>query len=236
MGPGGSAGGAKAHVDTHPESTWTLQLCGEKRWRVAPVKPRNAPHVMKLYQDGQIYSRPEHLSWNIFEDVVLYPGDSLFFGPGFIHQTMVEGKTPAASVTWQFNAPLPTIFMRNFMPRIRFTPDLVELWRQIERLVQSARRKSGRQEDHATFLDLDEDGDVSQAEVRAVVDMWRLVQDQARSAVPEKLRRLELGVKHVVEDEQDLLRMPADLQAAIRRWEEKAAMLDESSSQPHSDL
>ena len=70
----GGSSGAKAHVDAHAESTWSLQLCGQKRWRVSPIAARKAPHVMKLYQDGQIYQRNEHLSWKLFEDVVLSPG------------------------------------------------------------------------------------------------------------------------------------------------------------------
>ena len=71
---GGVPAGAKAHVDAHAESTWSLQLCGQKRWGLSPIAARKAPHVMKLYQDGQIYQRPEHLSWKLFEDVVLSPG------------------------------------------------------------------------------------------------------------------------------------------------------------------
>lgn len=67
-------GGAKAHVDAHAESTWSLQLCGQKRWRISPIAARKAPHVMKLYQDGQIYGRAEHLTWNLFEDVFLSAG------------------------------------------------------------------------------------------------------------------------------------------------------------------
>lgn len=70
----GGTGGAKAHVDAHAESTWSLQLCGEKRWRISPIASRNAPHVMKMYQDGQIYERSEQRSWNLFEDVVLSSG------------------------------------------------------------------------------------------------------------------------------------------------------------------
>jgi len=167
---GASGGGAKAHVDQHTESTMSLQLSGHKRWRVAPLGRRAAPHIMKLYQDGQIYSREEQNRWNMLEDVVLHPGDAFFFGPGFIHQTDAEPGVCAASITWQFNIPAPSTFWRSFLPRIRWTPDLIHTWGLLRRIIM---RSTGSVID--PLFDVDGDGHVSPGEHTKVRDLgWSL--------------------------------------------------------------
>ncbi|CAE7021790.1 Gapdh [Symbiodinium natans] len=228
---GGESTGAKAHVDVHPESTWSLQLCGEKRWRVAAISPRAAPHVMKLYQDGQIYNRSEHRSWNLFEDAVLFPGDALFFGPAFIHQTLSEGVGPAASITWQFDDPMPANFMRAFMPRLRFTADCHALWPRMQHLVQWAQRtdmqKIQQSSDLCVFLDMDGDGSVTESERTAVVSLWKALISEVKAKVPRILRqRMQLGLEAVVEDQHELADLPKKLRDAVQQWEIMALQLD----------
>eukprot|EP00435_Cladocopium_sp_Y103_P073340 s151_g43.t1 len=234
----GGTSGAKAHVDAHAESTWSLQLCGQKRWRISPIAARKAPHVMKLYQDGQIYQRKEHLSWKLFEDVVLSPGDAIFFGPGFIHQTEGLGPSPGASVTWQFDQPMATSFLRSFMVRIRFTPDLLASWQQIQELVRRCETWSLAEirgsPDLVDFLDVNGDGEVLPEEREEVLEMWSSVLEKVRSDVPQKLQKRELGLGEIVHDEQDLEQMPKKIQSAIRQWELKAFGLDEAVS--HAEL
>ena len=233
-------GGAKAHVDAHPQSTWSMQLCGEKRWRLSPVGVRKAPHVMKLYQDGQIYGRDEHLSWNIFEEVLLRPGDALFFAPGFIHQTFGEGKSPAASITWQFDTPPPSTFLRTFLFRLRFTPDLLESWQQMGELIGRARRirdlSAIHSDDLVDFLDVNGDGHVTRQEKKKVLKMWDLALESIRSQLPKEIQQIQLGINEVVHDEQDLMRIPKKLRSAIRNWEEKALQLDDEAGREHTDL
>lgn len=235
----GGSSGAKAHVDAHAESTWSLQLCGQKRWRVSPIAARKAPHVMKLYQDGQIYQRNEHLSWKLFEDVVLSPGDAVFFGPGFIHQTEALGPSPGASITWQFNQPMATSFLRSFMARIRFTPDLLASWQQMQELVRRSETWSLAEirgsPDLADFLDVNGDGEVRPEERDQVLEMWSAVLGKVRSDVPQKLQQRKLGLREIVHDEQDLEQMPKKIQSAIRQWELKAFALDEASVS-HTEL
>ena len=231
----GGSTGAKAHVDVHPESTWSLQLCGKKRWRISPIAPRATPHVMKLYQDGQIYSRPEHRSWNLFEETVLLPGDALFFGPAFIHQTLSEDAGPAASVTWQFDDPMPVNFMRAFMPRLRFTADSQALWPRLQHLVKQAQRielrKIPKKSDLRVFLDTDGDGAVTEAERRNLVSLWHALISEVKSKVPEILRqKLDLGVEAVIEDQHELSDLPKRLQKAVRQWEKLALQLDALAS------
>lgn len=234
---GAGTHGAKAHVDSHSESTWSMQLCGTKRWRLSPIGQRNAPHVMKIYQDGQIYERAEQSSWNIFEEVLLHPGDALFFGPGFIHETLKHGTAPAASVTWQFDKPLPTTFLRKFLVRLRFTPDLFETWRQMERLMRRAKMSDWQTTqadlDLRDILDVNGDGKATLEEKTMVLNIWDLVIERVRSQVPKKLQRLKLGMGQIVHDEQDLLHMPSKIQSAVRSWEKKAFGLDEATATAH---
>ena len=236
--------GAKAHVDVHPESTWSLQLCGQKRWRVSVIAPRAAPHVMKLYQDGQIYKRPEHLSWNQFEDVVLDAGDALFFGPAFIHQTLSENVGPAASVTWQFDDPMPAVFMRNFMPRLRFTADSHALWPQMQHLVTQAEKaqlsRNLKSSDLQNFLDIDGDGDVKESERREVISLWKALVSEVKAKVPKILwQEMNLGLQTVIEDEHELRGLPKRVRKLVRKWEASALELDASAAPDllaHSEL
>lgn len=227
---GGCSGGAKAHVDQHTESTMSLQLSGRKRWRVAPIAPRAAQHVMKLYQDGQIYGRDEQRTWNILADVVLEPGDAIVFPPGFIHQTDAVGSTCAASVTWQFNQPAPTTFWRHFLPRLRRTPDMVHTWDLLRALVRGGKksRPSDRIDLAAqeAFFDASGDGTASEAEKEQVLAAWRQLEAEAKSQVPKVLLQQRLGVTKVLEDADEIRRLPPEVRAPASWWEEEALRLD----------
>jgi len=224
---GAAGGGAKAHVDQHTESTMSLQLSGRKRWRVAPMGRRTAPHIMKLYQDGQIYNRGEHNRWNILEDVVLHPGDAFFFGPGFIHQTDAEPGACAASITWQFNIPAPSTYWRNFLPRIRWTPDLIHTWGLLRRIIM---QPTGRGSEADPFFDIDGDGHVSPSEKTRVRDLWMELERPLRDELPKKLQKGAFGFGRIVEDAEDLASLPPKVQKAVKQWEEKALATDEKAA------
>jgi len=226
----GSSGGAKAHVDVHQESTMSLQLCGSKRWQVAPIAWRGAPHVMKLYQDGQIYDRPEHQRWNIMEDVVLDEGDALIFPPGFIHQTAAEGSGPAASITWQFDHPSPSILWRRYLPRIRFTPDLATTWQRLRKLIAAAQRlplAQLRRHPDSDFFDVDDDGHVSKAEKQEMLHLWFELERGIKASLPPELSASGLGIRTLVEAEDELPRFSKKVQKIIKEWEAYALAKDE---------
>lgn len=237
---GKAGGGARAHVDQHTESTMSLQLSGRKRWRVAPIPRRAAPHVTKLYQDGQVDGRDE--AWNFLADIVLEPGDAMFFPPGSIHATGALPGTCASSITWQFNEPAPSAFWRRFMPRIRFTPDLVHTWQILARMavpsgsdidgdgvlssheLQRVCRKWA--ETAAFFLDVDGDGLVAESERVQVSGMWEALEAKIQERLPKELRKAGLGYRQVVEDDDHLREFSKPLQKAVRRWEEQATAED----------
>ncbi|CAK0872924.1 unnamed protein product [Prorocentrum cordatum] len=220
---GAAGGGAKAHVDQHTESTMSLQLAGRKRWRVAPIAPRAAPHVVKLYQDGQIFERAERDTWNI-GDVVLSPGDAVFFGPGSIlgGTDAVPSACAASIMTWQFNVPLPTGWWRSFLPRIRFTPDLVHTWRILDKVLDEAAVGPAS---HPLF---GEGGDsaASRAERSRLQKVWGDLHAQAFSTLPEGLRKLKLGHQRIIEDSDDLMQMPKKIRDTVLAWESEALALD----------
>lgn len=124
---GGMKGaGAKAHMDSHVQATLSLQIAGTKRWRLMPLRNRSAPFLGMQYQDGQPYENAE--GWRPVFEIVLNPGDGLFFPPGMIHETTNIGDVCSASVTYQFDTPLAGGFYRRFFPRIRQTADIHESW------------------------------------------------------------------------------------------------------------
>lgn len=219
---GSKGGGAKAHVDTHTESTMSLQLSGRKRWRLAPIARRAVPHVMKLYTDGKIYERTEQMHWNILADVFLRPGDALFFGPGFIHQTDAEPGECAASVTWQFNVPLPTKLWQSFLPRFRWTPDLEHTWPILRELLFAHKRQGAT----AELLDLDGDGKANASERKQVLSLWTELERRAQG--PEGASKLLRSADITAVEDQDLSGLPPKLQRAVRRWERDALLKDEA--------
>eukprot|EP00435_Cladocopium_sp_Y103_P056574 s539_g19.t1 len=123
---GSGSAGAKAHMDSHVQATLSVQISGTKRWRLMPLRQRQAPFLAMIYADGQSYENPE--GWNPLFDITLQPGDGLFFPPGMVHETKNVGDACAASVTFQFNEPYAAGFYRTFFPRVRFTADIGESW------------------------------------------------------------------------------------------------------------
>lgn len=215
---------AQAHVDAHKESTMSLQLSGRKIWRLAPVAPRAAPHVLNLYSDGQIYSRPE--KWRIFKDVLLDQGDAIFFPPAFIHETESMEGTCAASITWQFNVPAASVFWRTFLPRLRRTPDCMEIWPHLRSLSLKSEEMNneGRiDRDMIRFLDMDGDGNVSKEERKSIARLWRKLERQVNEEIPSELLAQGFGIDRMI---QDTSRMPRHLATVAEKWEAKAWQLD----------
>jgi len=120
-----SGAGAKAHMDSHVQATMSIQLGGTKRWRMAPLGQRRAPHLGMIYQDGYVYDKFES-KWEPFFNITLRKGEALFFPPGVIHET--QANECSTSVTFQFSSPWSARWYRRFFPRVRRTPDIHESW------------------------------------------------------------------------------------------------------------
>lgn len=121
-----SGAGAKAHIDTHIQTTMSLQLASRKRWRIGFMPARQMQHLSMLYKDGAVYTHGKE--WIPTHDLILETGEALFIPPGFIHETTNLGHSCAASVTYQFSKPMATSLYRRFLPRVRRTPDIWESW------------------------------------------------------------------------------------------------------------
>lgn len=134
-------GGAKAHMDTHIQSTVTVQIAGTKRWRMAPMEARRAPYLAMIYKDGAVYKAGE---WMPLFSVTLHPGDAMFFPPGIVHETLTVSDDCASSVTFQFNSPWAARYYRRFFPRVRRTADIHEAWLQIEEWATLMRSKTDK--------------------------------------------------------------------------------------------
>ncbi|CAL1155121.1 unnamed protein product [Cladocopium goreaui] len=160
-------------MDSHVQATLSVQISGTKRWRLMPLRQRQAPFLAMIYADGQPYENPE--GWTPLFDITLQPGDGLFFPPGMVHETKNVGEACAASVTFQFNEP-------TFFPRVRFTADIGESWviiRDWARLGMAGDEKGtgesyekARQnkdlEKHFQKLDKDRSGSVTSEELQGL--------------------------------------------------------------------
>ncbi|CAE7674607.1 unnamed protein product [Symbiodinium pilosum] len=169
--------GAKAHMDSHVQATVSVQISGRKRWRLMPLRQRDAPFLAMIYSDGQPYENDE--GWQPLFEIVLEPGEGLFFPPGMIHETMNVGDVCASSVTFQFNYPYAARFYRRFFPRVRYTADIGESWVLIKEWARLGLHgdKKGKGEPydqarqradvgkHFAKLDKDGDGRLTEAEL-----------------------------------------------------------------------
>jgi len=121
--------GAKAHMDSHCESTMSLQLDGTKRWRIGLAAPTDRFLRLGTYGDGQVYKQPG--GWTPTYDFELHKGEVLFFPPAFIHESTNVGGGCAASLTHQYSSPMAAGFFRSWWPRTRRIGDMNECWGKI---------------------------------------------------------------------------------------------------------
>ncbi|KAF4751161.1 hypothetical protein FOZ63_033412 [Perkinsus olseni] len=118
--------GAKAHADSHPQATAAFQLSGERIWRLASMP--EFPHATlraHLYDSTPFQWAPE-------VEVTIGEGDGIFIPPGIIHETGRSVDAPrgcVASLTVQFDNPLPFGYYRRHMAAIRKTGDGRNMWR-----------------------------------------------------------------------------------------------------------
>ncbi|CAE7866169.1 unnamed protein product, partial [Symbiodinium sp. KB8] len=127
--------GAKAHMDSHCESTLTLQLAGRKQWRLSwpPVIANGSYAKDGLLADGRPYDAKG--GWKPTHSITLEAGEALLIPPAFVHESKNVGPEACApSLTFQFADPVAAGFFRHFHPRLRRLGDFNECWERVAAL------------------------------------------------------------------------------------------------------
>ena len=190
--------GAKAHMDSHCQSTMSVQLSGTKRWRISGIPSAlegplengapgggssgSAGSSGSIFADGAVYKRAfveRYLGgkpWVPTFEFNLTAGEGLFFPPGFVHETQNVGAGCAASVTYQWDAPVAARYYRTFLRRIHRTGDLGECYGLVDDMATLAQATGAAAELRsggsaaaaarvAAALDADADGELSAGEL-----------------------------------------------------------------------
>ena len=140
--------GAQAHADAHCGSTVSLQVAGEKRWRLGPMwevaerradragagggtaatgtSPDVAADDEPWFSDGAPYAVEG--GWNASFEAVLRPGEALVFPPSFVHETVTTSEGCAVSVTHQLDAPPAAGRWHAQLRALRRAPDMRRCW------------------------------------------------------------------------------------------------------------
>ena len=111
------AAGAMAHADSYCEPTWSVQLHGDKRWRMMTTLPA-IPTVFDrfVYFDEGIY---EVGKWKPDYEFVVKEGGGVMFPPGNFHETRALARDSCTTATTvQMQLPNPTRYIRHFLPRL----------------------------------------------------------------------------------------------------------------------
>ena len=138
------AAGAQAHMDSHVQTTISIQLDGRKVWRLGFMERRTTTVLGSAYGDGKRYAQPGE-EWRPLYNVSLDPGDVLFIPPGFVHETFNEGEGCALSLTHQFSTPMPWKLYKTFWPRVRRTGDIGEVLPMVLRLMSLGQQQQERE-------------------------------------------------------------------------------------------
>ncbi|CAK0797769.1 unnamed protein product [Prorocentrum cordatum] len=119
-------------MDSHCESTLTLQLDGTKRWRLSwpPNVPDGSFARDGTYGDGRPYSIKG--GWKPGFSFNLSKGEVLLIPPAFVHESLnVEPEGCSPSLTFQFADPPASSMFRRLWPRMRRTGDFNECWDRV---------------------------------------------------------------------------------------------------------
>jgi hypothetical protein len=131
--------GTFAHNDGYCHSVFSMQLRGEKRWRfmLTPPAEKLERDVFDEFDSG-IYQSVHR--WEPDFEVVLKAGDGVLFPPGYMHETRTvagpsESDTCATSVTFNIPVPMPSRFIREFLPRFSVSREIHQCMRRWESYV-----------------------------------------------------------------------------------------------------
>jgi len=152
----------------------SLQLSGSKKWRLGLPSATTRSVRNGMYGDGVVYSHKG--GWVPTYELELKEGEVLFFPPSFVHETTNVGKSCAASITYQYNAPMAAAFFRSFWPRTRRIGDMNECWEKISSwaaLGKPVAAKLDAEADAAQLfdqVDANGDGAVTMQEMAAIAN------------------------------------------------------------------
>eukprot|EP00435_Cladocopium_sp_Y103_P039807 s1971_g10.t1 len=222
-----AGGGALSHADAYNEMTLSLQLRGSKEWRLAMHPPVATAFDAIESHDGGIYKSKK---WMPEYDFTLHQGECFVFPPGYFHETFVRPDAAAehctVAATFQFIAPLPARYWRNFLPRwfnshLCWEEHSLEVWAPVATLSRQGSTNwevSARTSFLLHKLDSDKDETISYAEVDAFFqrpeNRWAtdkdfawfpfLPADQAAQVKDEVVGELRRSVARAVVDFHDL--------------------------------
>ena len=134
--------GTFAHNDGYCHSVFSVQLRGQKKWRLmlAPEMKNLSRDVFDEFDSG-IYDSVH--KWEPDLEYVLQEGDGILFPPGYMHETRTvggpsESDTCATSVTFNIPLPMPTKFVRTFLPRFSVSREIHQCMRRWESFVTAS--------------------------------------------------------------------------------------------------
>lgn len=114
----------QVHADPHCESTVSITISGHKRWRVGPPPPvPRFSERIPLYDGGVDVQQ-----WQPAFEGNVGPGEAILFPPGYLHQTTNVGSDCSASVTYQWQHPVPAQYLRNSLPTLALTEEIMACW------------------------------------------------------------------------------------------------------------
>jgi len=211
--------GASMHMDSHCESTYAIQLYGKRRWRIGwiPRVPNGTVYKNGVYADGVIYGK----GYQPPLEATVEKGQGFFMPSAFLHETNNIGNECAVSLTFQFRDPMPARYFRASLRHLRRSGDFNECWKlvgSVAALGQKPRKGQGpglasvdRDGDgklsraeastkilragHA-FHDLDQDGFVSEAELKHGWTDWVEAEREARDKSAQKIRPQSYSYLH----------------------------------------
>jgi len=116
----GARAGAKAHQDSHCDTTISVQLSSRKRWRLGPP-----PAVENIASAKALCDSCVNVSrWKPVYDFTIEAGEALLLPAGYLHESTNIGEGCAASLTMQFGMPQPVDYIKSFLPRLLGAPSL----------------------------------------------------------------------------------------------------------------
>lgn len=174
--------GTFAHNDAYCHSVFSVQLRGKKKWRLmlTPEVESLSRDVFDEFDSG-IYKSVH--KWTPDVEYVLEAGDGILFPPGYMHETRtLEGPSDedgcGTSVTFNIPLPMPSKYIREFLPRFSVSREIHQCTRRWESFVTAKTEAVEWDEPYSNStqpeavtadifdrVDLNKDGKISVAEV-----------------------------------------------------------------------
>jgi len=172
-------GGAMAHSDSYNEMTISAQFTGTKKWRLMMFPELNTIFDSFESFDTGVYKVNK---WAPEYEFDVGPGQCFVFPPGYMHETWSNpdiNDVCATATTFQFNAPFPAQYIRNFLPRFSNShlvsaENAMEIYSSYATIAKVQPKPTSdkaeiqrRVDSKFADLDADKDGKITEEELRA---------------------------------------------------------------------